>query len=117
MANRVLTLLPNEPGNPPEVDVAETARQLASGEAQIVDVREPEEWAEGRIAGAVLISLGELPNRLGELDPTRPAIAVCRSGQRSLWAAETLLANGFSEAASLRGGMIAWAQAGQPVAD
>jgi len=99
----------------PEVNVAHTARARSTGAAQIVDVREPDEWADGRIPGAVHIPLGDLPRRRGELDPTRPVIAVCRSGRRSLTAAEDLLGNGFAGAASLAGGMIAWREAGQPV--
>lgn len=99
----------------PEVDVAHTVRARSAGTSQIVDVREPDEWAEGRIPGAVLIPLGDLAKRRGELDPARPVIAVCRSGRRSLFAAEDLLSAGFTDATSLAGGMIAWREAGQPV--
>ena len=111
----MLDVLARPDGETPEVDVAEAARARAAGTAQLVDVREPDEWAEGRIPGAVHIPLGDLPARAGEVDPTRPVIAVCRSGRRSLAAADALLAAGFAEAASLAGGMIAWREAGQPV--
>ncbi len=100
----------------PEVDVTEAARAWATGAAQIVDVREPDEWAAGHIPDAVHIPHGELPTRTGELDPARPVITVCRSGRRSLAAADVLIAAEFPDAASLAGGMLAWDYAKQPVA-
>jgi rhodanese-related sulfurtransferase len=99
----------------PEADVAGAAAAYAAGGAQFVDVREPEEWVAARMPGSVHIPLGELAARLGELDRARPVIAVCRSGQRSLSAAALLLDAGFAQASSLAGGLIAWAQAGQPL--
>ena len=99
----------------PEVDVAETARIWAERSAQLVDVREPREWASGHIPGALHIPLGELGRRSGELMKETPVIVVCRSGQRSLDGTDELLARGFSEVASFKGGMLAWAEAGHPV--
>ena len=101
--------------NVPETDVTHTAQAREDGSAQIVDVREPEEWAEGHIPGAIHIPLGELAARTGELDSGQPAIVVCRSGRRSLYGAETLLQAGFGDAKSLAGGMVDWEAAGQPV--
>jgi rhodanese-related sulfurtransferase len=100
----------------PETDVPTLARERAAGTVQIVDVREPDEWAGGHIPGAVLIPLGQLGFRKGQLDPARPVVVVCRSGRRSLTGAEILLRAGFRDARSLVGGMVAWAGAGQPVA-
>jgi rhodanese-related sulfurtransferase len=100
----------------PETDVPALARQLAAGPVQIVDVREPDEWAGGHIPEAVLIPLGQLAVRKGELDPGRPVVVVCRSGHRSLTGAVILLRAGFRDARSLAGGMIAWARAGHPMA-
>lgn len=108
-----LRVLPNPEPGPPEVDVAETARIRAAG-AQLVDVREPEEWVDEHIPGAIHIPLGELWERATELDRTRAVVTICRSGQRSLYAADMLLHQGFGEVASLNGGMIAWNAAGQP---
>jgi len=79
-----------------------------------VDVREPVEWVDGHIPGAIHIPLGEVWERAGELDRTRPVVTICRSGQRNLYAVDMLLQQGFSEVASLNGGMIAWNAAGQP---
>ena len=98
-----------------EVDVAITVNAIAAGEARIVDVRETHEWATGRIAGAIHMPLGELPRRARGLSPDRPVIAVCRSGRRSLVAANHLTALGFTDAKSLAGGMNAWREAGQPI--
>lgn len=100
----------------PEVDTAELTR-LRDGEAavQVVDVREATEWADGRIPGAVHVPLGELGLRKTELDPNRPVVTICRSGRRSLTAADALRGAGFSEVASLAGGMDAWRDSGQPV--
>ena len=78
---------------------------------QILDVREHGEWAAGRIPEAVHIPMGDLPARLGEIDPEAPVVAVCRSGNRSAHVTAWLSAHGF-EAYNLRGGMKAWRDAG-----
>ena len=74
----------------------------------LVDVREPFEWELGRIDGARLIPLGELPARLGELDSRQPVVAYCQRGTRSRKAAEILRAAGFADVRSLSGGIEAW---------
>jgi rhodanese-related sulfurtransferase len=100
----------------PEIDVAAFARDRATGrDVQILDVREPNEWAEGHLPGATLIPLGDLGRRSSELDPTRPVVVVCRSGQRSATATDLLIRTGFGDVKNLTGGMIAWSQAGYPV--
>jgi rhodanese-related sulfurtransferase len=99
----------------PEVTVEQFVATDAAAHPQVADVREPDEWDEGRMPTAVLIPLGELPARHGELDPARPVVTVCHSGRRSLTAAEILLDAGFSDVRSLAGGMVAWAEAGQPI--
>lgn len=101
----------------PEIDAAATARaQAADRNLQIVDVREPDEWAGGHIAGALLIPLGQLPVRMRELDSARPVIVVCRSGNRSGKATQFLLQQGFRDVKNMAGGMLAWVQTRQPVA-
>jgi rhodanese-related sulfurtransferase len=98
-----------------EITPQQLAEQLKSGSnAQIVDVRESAEVAEGMIPGATHIALGELAGRLGDLDKSRPVIAVCRSGRRSAAAADQLAAAGFT-AYTVPGGMLDWAAAGLPV--
>lgn len=80
-------------------------------DVQVVDVRHPNEWSAGRIDGAVHIPVDDLPERVDELDRHRPVVTVCRSGDRSRWAAEWLGGEGF-DAESLDGGMQSWEAAG-----
>jgi len=83
-------------------------------QVQLVDVREPEEWQAGRIPGARWIRMEELPDRLHELDADQPVVTVCRSGGRAGKMAELLADRGY-RAASLEGGMHAWAADSLPV--
>jgi rhodanese-related sulfurtransferase len=80
----------------------------------LLDVREADEWQAGHIDGAVHIALTELGQRLDELDPAQPIVAVCRSGNRSGQVTQALRARGF-DVTNLDGGMQAWARAGLPV--
>jgi sulfur dioxygenase len=84
---------------------------------QILDVREPDEFSGplGHIAGAVLIPLGELAKRAGELSRERPIVAVCRAGSRSAQATAILKEAGFADVANLAGGMLRWRAEGHPV--
>ena len=86
-------------------------------EAQVVDVREPEEWRGplGHIAQSCLIPLGELSQRAAELDKSRPIVTACRSGARSAQAVVILQRLGFSNVANLAGGLIRWRASGLPV--
>ena len=59
--------------------------------------------------------MGDLAQRAGELDRSKPIVVYCKSGQRSLYSTDELLALGFADVASLNGGIIAWAEAEQPV--
>jgi sulfur dioxygenase len=77
---------------------------------QIVDVREPDEFNGplGHVPGAVLIPLGKLSARSGELQKAEPLVAVCRSGARSAQATVMLGKAGFDKVANLSGGMLRW---------
>jgi rhodanese-related sulfurtransferase len=77
-------------------------------DGQLIDVREPDEVAAGTLPGAVNIPLGELPDRIHELDPARTVVLLCRSGGRSTRAAELLTASGFHQVVNLEGGMLAY---------
>ncbi len=99
-----------------ELTVAEFLRLGADHGFRIVDVREQEEWDEGRIDGATLIPLTEFEERQDELAPATPTLLVCRSGRRSLAAAAYLQSRGFGRAVNLAGGMLDWEAAGLPVA-
>ncbi|MDV8148718.1 rhodanese-like domain-containing protein [Arthrobacter sp. B10-11] len=96
-----------------EITVTEAEQRRTS--AQILDVREDFEVAEGMIPGALHIPMGQLQARLSELDPRVPVIVVCRSGNRSARVADALNAAGFS-ADTMAGGMIAWGREGLPAA-
>jgi adenylyltransferase/sulfurtransferase len=77
-------------------------------EAQVVDVREGWEWELGHLPGARHIPLGQLPARLGELDPARPVALYCHHGVRSLHGLAFLRHHGFGEVVHLGGGTEAW---------
>ncbi len=77
----------------------------ADGDVQWLDVRDPDEWSSGCLANAIRIPLGELRERLAELDPSRPVVTVCGVGQRSYFATRVLCQHGFSQVATLSGGM------------
>ncbi len=83
-------------------------------EVQILDVREDDEFAAGRIEGARHIPLGQLAARVDELDPDRPVVTVCRAGGRASKAEQLLRIRGLT-AHTMSGGMTGWVQAGLPV--
>jgi rhodanese-related sulfurtransferase len=80
----------------------------------LLDVREQDEWDAGHAPDAVHIPLGDLPERVGELDPDARVLVVCHSGARSARATAWLNQGGY-DAANLDGGMVDWARAGLPV--
>lgn len=92
------------------------ARDLVEREnALIVDVREPDEWAQARIPGAVHIPLGRLRERAHEIPKDRAVILQCQGGNRSAGAVRTLLDLGFSNVHNLEGGITDWAADGLPI--
>ncbi|WP_454809265.1 rhodanese-like domain-containing protein [Paenarthrobacter nitroguajacolicus] len=94
-----------------EITITEAEQRRST--AQVLDVREDVELAEGMIPGALHIPMGQLQARLSELDPAVPVIAVCRSGNRSARVADALNGAGYT-ADTMGGGMIAWTRAGLP---
>lgn len=90
-----------------------TTRQLAdhlatAASLRLIDVRETEEYATGHIPGAVLIPLGELQERLSELDTSDDIAVICRTGRRSAEAAKILCQAGYTRVYNVSGGMVAW---------
>jgi hydroxyacylglutathione hydrolase len=90
-----------------------TARQLAGARADVpglvlLDVRGPGEREMGSIEDSVHIPLGQLRDRVGELDPARPVVTYCAGGYRSSIAASLLRASGFADVSDLIGGYQAW---------
>jgi len=97
-----------------EVDGATAERRLAG--SVVLDVREPDEYEQGAIPGAVHIPRGHLEGQVeGKLpDKARPVIVHCASGFRSAFAAKTLLELGYQDVASLAGGFNKWKDEGRP---
>ena len=77
---------------------------------QIVDVRNPGEAEAGMIPGAVNIPVGQLPDRLAELDSHAPTVVYCAGGYRSSVAASMLRRNGFADVSDILGGFGAWVE-------
>jgi sulfur-carrier protein adenylyltransferase/sulfurtransferase len=91
-------------------------QRVDAGEALfILDVREPSEYAEARVAKSKLIPLGELSSRVAELPRDKPIAVICRSGNRSGVATGMLKRAGFETVYNVDGGLIAWARQGLPV--
>ncbi len=82
---------------------------------QVVDIRNPGEFAIGSIPGAEPIPVGQLPQRLDELDPKAPTVVYCAGGYRSSVAASLLRQRGFSDVSDILGGYGAWVELRQPV--
>ncbi|MGH2355299.1 MAG: rhodanese-like domain-containing protein, partial [Chloroflexota bacterium] len=96
----------------PEIDVETLERRPP--EAVVLDVREPDEYAEGHVPGAINLPQSDLASRLEELPRDCPLLVVCQSGFRSLRSAQFLRQVGFAEVASVEGGTEAWCAAGKP---
>jgi sulfur-carrier protein adenylyltransferase/sulfurtransferase len=95
----------------PEITVSELKERIDRGDpVTIVDVREPFEWGIANLAeyGARLIPMGELADRLDELDPAEEIVLQCRSGNRSAHAVQFLRSRGYPNVANLQGGILAW---------
>jgi rhodanese-related sulfurtransferase len=91
-----------------EITAKELEQKLVAGEKlNIVDVREDEEVAMGKIPGAKHIPLGQVPDRVEELDKEEHYYMVCRSGGRSGNACQFLIQHGF-HVTNMVGGMLEW---------
>jgi molybdopterin/thiamine biosynthesis adenylyltransferase/rhodanese-related sulfurtransferase len=102
----------------PEVSVQDISRRLAEGSAPtLVDVRDPDEYREGAIAGAVPISRGFLEFKAPEAFPDldTPLVTYCLSGLRSLLAGKVLHDLGYRNVASMAGGVRRWKELGLPL--
>jgi rhodanese-related sulfurtransferase len=104
----------------------ELERELADGEALVIDIREVQErWNEGAIPGAKHVSRGMLefwadptsPYHKGYMDPNRRTILHCAGGLRSALAADTLMKMGYRDVAHLEIGFSGWREAGGAVED
>jgi sulfur-carrier protein adenylyltransferase/sulfurtransferase len=100
----------------PEVLVEELNEEWAAkgDDLVVVDVREPHEWEIAHLEGSRLIPLGQLPERINELDGHAEIVTYCHKGSRSMKALEILKGAGFGKVRSLAGGIDAWAQRVEP---
>jgi rhodanese-related sulfurtransferase len=103
-----------------ECSVPELHQQLSAPEALLIDVREPDEYRQGHIAGAVNIPRGMLEFKLSNepalQDTGRPIVVYCKSSGRAALSVVAMQRMGFENLVSLAGGFDAWVAAGQPVA-
>ena len=93
-----------------EITATELKKRMDNGDdIQLIDVRQPDEYAFAKIEGAKLIPLGEIVNRMDELNQDRETILHCKAGGRSAQAIEALKRAGYTgELKNLRGGITAW---------
>ncbi len=93
-----------------EITPRELAARLSGGDdsLDLIDVREPYEWAIAHIDGARLVPLGQIPKSLSSLDKTREIVVMCRSGVRSADAVRFMQSQGFARVRNLAGGILRW---------
>ena len=99
-----------------EISATDLKRRMDAGEdIQLIDVRQPEEWAFAKIEGAKLIPLGEILNRMSEIDENRETVLHCKAGMRSANAVQALQRAGFKgDLKNLKGGITAWSNEVDP---
>ncbi len=99
----------------PEITPTEFAALAQQGEAPVLlDIREEWELAIARLEGVTHIPMGQLPDRLAELDREADIVVMCRSGGRSATVVRFLQHQGFSRVRNLAGGIAAWGEALDP---
>jgi hydroxyacylglutathione hydrolase len=100
----------------PEVTEIELAKlESRAAETLLIDVREPVEYAEGHVPGAVNLPQADLAARLDELPRDQPIFVICQGGYRSLRAAQFLKQMGFGLVESVAGGTAGWSAMGKPL--
>jgi rhodanese-related sulfurtransferase len=99
-----------------EMTATELKQRLDKGDdIQIIDVREDNEVAIARIPNSVHIPLGQVVNRMSEIDPNRETVVHCKMGGRSARAIEALKRSGFNgNLTNLKGGITAWSNEVDP---
>jgi len=100
-----------------EIEAFEAAQEIEGGDVVLVDTREPHEYQEAHLENGRLVPPGLLADELAEAAPDKSArtILYCRSGNRSYIAAQQLEALGYTDVASMAGGILAWQEQGLPV--
>ncbi|NNH74013.1 rhodanese-like domain-containing protein [Nocardia uniformis] len=100
---------------PAQFDDAQPRAATGAVPGVLLDVREDDEWQLGHAPGAIHIPMVDVPARIDELDYDTQIYVVCRQGGRSIQVVKYLEHVGF-EAVNVAGGMVAWQQAGRPLA-
>ena len=100
----------------PEITATELKQRIDKGDdIQIVDVREANEVAVAKIPNTIHIPLGQILNRVSEIDPNKETIVHCKMGGRSARAIEALKRSGFTgNLINLKGGITAWSNEVDP---
>lgn len=113
----LLALSFRRPGGAHSLTPTEATMLINRENAQLVDIREPNEYVSGHLCDSRNIPSGSLAERAGELEAfkDKPIILVCQSGARSSTARATLTKLGFERVHSLDGGTVAWVEAGLPL--
>lgn len=94
----------------------ELKNRLERGERpELLDVREPWEYELSRIQGSRLIPLGQMPQRVNELDPESEIVVICHHGARSAYVVQALEKSGFDNVINLEGGLDAYSQVDENV--
>ena len=92
-----------------EITATELKEKMADGDVQLIDVRQPDEYAFAKIEGAKLIPLGEIVKRMDELDDSKELVLQCKVGGRSAHAIQFLTQAGYTgKMVNLKGGITAW---------
>jgi adenylyltransferase/sulfurtransferase len=100
----------------PEITAVELKQRLDKGDdIQIIDVREPNEYQAARLPNSIHIPLGQIVNRMSEIDERRETVVHCKMGGRSAKAIEALKRAGFNgQLTNLKGGITAWSNEVDP---
>lgn len=106
-------------GEPKNVTPDEAEKLVKDGKVTVLDVRTPEEFEDGHIAGAVNLNVhdAEFSAKLAELDKAKPILLHCAAGNRSVRALPVLREQKFPTVYHLNGGLKAWLQAGKPTVE
>lgn len=100
-----------------EISPAEAFEEIQSGDVQLIDSREPHEYAESHLEGGRLVPPALIADEVETHAPdkNKRTLVYCRSGNRSLRAAQQMVAMGYTDVANVTGGILAWQEQGLPI--